>query len=291
MLLIVLFALASSFPAHAIDVPISYESEQGPDAPRNPIVQMSINGRESQLLLDTGAGGIWFDTDFIHSLGIHGAAGKPDVDYRGHVETESLPPLTIGIGSWENKVSIARAYSMPKSLQESGIHGIVNPVRLLGNGAVIIDFPSSKLRIVDLDKRALHAWLKKSYPLFDFEEFDRLSGHLPPLDDPDQGFHSVITGNLLGHAEGPVLIDSGAGGVTFRDNYVGKIEGSTLRSPKTARLGHHEIAVGNVRVGPHRQGPDVIGSIGMRALRKLIIILPAGQSKVILGFRRRRSLD
>jgi hypothetical protein len=239
--------------------------------------------------VDTGAGGIWLDRDFVRAAGVAGKPGKPDVGDDGRaVETEALPPLAIGLGAWSGRVAGARAFAMPPSLLSSGIVGIFNPVRLLESGVVVVDLPSSKLEILERGPADLAAWLAAAFPGYDFETFKRRVGFLPPVDDPDRDYYSVVNGSLAGRPEGPVLLDSGAGGIVFRDSYLGLKAGTVLRPSPAVRLGTHELRASGIRSSPHREGVDVIGSLGLRAIRRLVVVLPAKSDRIILGFPRRR---
>ena len=94
----------------------------------------------------------------------------------------------------------------------------------------------------------------------------------------------VVRGALDGLPDGPILLDSGAGGITFRDSYAKRTAGTIIESGSTIRLGNHSLSVQNVKIGSLEHAGDVVGIIGLGAIRNLVMVFPAGSEKVILGF-------
>ena len=111
-----------------------------------PLVEATIGGKKTLLIVDTGSPDITLQAWFVKALEVEPAE---DGAYR-------VAELSLQVGAFNTKRKW-RIVETVSSERERGIGGTLSPQRLLESGAMAIDFPNK--RLLALDGKA-HAWLR-----------------------------------------------------------------------------------------------------------------------------------
>lgn len=127
-------------PTAVWEVPLTLEAK-GP-----PLVQATIGGKQTLLIVDTGAPDLALQAWFVRSLEVEPTES----------EGRRVVELTLQLGSHTSKKRWSLAETVPDQ-RELGIGGTLSPQKLLEAGAVAVDFPNK--RLLALDGKA-HSWLR-----------------------------------------------------------------------------------------------------------------------------------
>lgn len=265
-----------------LELPIQYAYSR--PVPNTPIVKASVMGREIFCLLDTGGNGHLLDTDFAHRLGLRGSPEpQPAWGYAGNAQPiEKLPPVVLDFGPWKRKFDDAEALHL--DFADRDVFVSLSPQCLATPGsAVVLDLHSSRLLVINEMPRDFHQWLETEFPHYHFEAFKRLVGHMDP-NDPDKACDMVLQGSLAGRASGTLLFDTGSPDVVFSDRYLGRKDGTIMQNSSAIRLGTHTIFVHQYKAEHFIRKGDLIGILGLDAIRRLVMGFPGGSKEVFIGF-------
>ena len=259
---------------NVVRIPFDYATKNEA-VPRDPVVEVAIQGRKTLFLLDTGSNAHAVDSGFARQLGLVGRNEGAGSDHFGRpLATAELPDVPAVIGSWPASLKGGFAIASEKSLLRDGILGTISPQCLVDSGATVLDLPAKRLLIVPLDSGELREWLAAEFPRTEFVELARRG------EDPCE---MLVTASLDGRPETPVVLDSGSGHTEFGDAYSGLTAG-LHRSPTTLRIGGRLLPVPEIEVRSFKNQPQQNGTLGLDAIRGLVLVFPAGRSKVWLGF-------
>jgi hypothetical protein len=141
------------------EVPLTFVALGGRTLPV-PMVEVEINGVATRLIVDTGA------SDHVLTKACadaaHVAVSAAPVDGRDHAgETFSaarLAPFDVAVAGHAVHIDDGYVIDGPPPFQPLGIGGFLSPQKLFADGFVVLDFPASRLVVVDTAASAT-AWL------------------------------------------------------------------------------------------------------------------------------------
>lgn len=251
--LVVLFACKTvtppaPTPTAAWEVPIVLEPG------RAPVVQATIGGKPTLLLLDTAAAQTTLQAWFVKSLEVE------PTESEGHRVAEL--PLQLGTFTTTAKWSLVET---DPALRERGIGGTLSPHHLVAKGAVVLDFPLKRLLALEVDSNTAMRWLDERSPQGQVEGLMRVA--------PFEGRIHVMT--RVG--DGPQVVTALASTLE-RTHYAEKLFDTSLIADGKHVPGLH-LRVGDTDVGPLdvvlRPAEDKVeGWLGLDVLQARVLLLP-----------------
>lgn len=144
-------------PSAAWEVPITTQAGL-------PLVEATIGGRPTLLIVDTSAPETTLEAWFVKSLEIE------PTDFEGHRVAELPLQLATSVTTarW-------RLVETVPTHREMNIGGTLCPQRLLGKGAVAIDFPRKRLMALEGKPNAWLRWLDERSPKGQVEALPRVA--------------------------------------------------------------------------------------------------------------------
>ena len=242
-------------PSAAWEVPIVFEADGHHSA--LPLVQATIGGKTTLLVLDTGAAETTLQHWFVKSLEVE------PTDSAGHAVVEL--PLVLGARSTTQKWRIVETVPGQREL---GIGGTLSPQHAIEKGAVAIDFPGKRLLGLEGKANAWLRWLDERSPKGQVEALVRTA--------PFDGRLHVMTRVGDGRAVSTVLASGDE-----RSRYAASLFDASL-----VLEGKH-VAGLHLRVGDSEFGPlDVLvlppearvdGRLGLDVLQGVVLLVPVHQ--------------
>jgi hypothetical protein len=239
-------------PSAAWEVPIVYEA--GGHLSPLPLVQATGGGKQTLLVLDTGAAETTLQHWLVKELGVEPTQAE------GHAVAE----LKLELGSSSTTAKWAIVETVP-SQRELGIGGTLSPQHAVTKGAVAIDFVAKKLLGLDGQANAWLRWLDERSPKGQVEALPRTA--------PFDGTLHVLT-RVGDGREVSTALASGE----ERSSYA-----ASLFDPSLVLEGTH-VAGLHLRVGDSEFGPlDVPvlppeakaqGRLGMDVLHGVVLLVP-----------------
>jgi hypothetical protein len=226
-------------------LPITFQGEL-------PVVQASIAGRPTLLVLDTGAPQTTLQAWFVKSLELEPSVAD------GHKVVE----LALQVGGQTTTAKWPLVEDAPGQ-RALGIGGTLSPQHLLARGAVAIDFPRKRLLALDGKANAWLLWLDERSPKGQVEALPRAA----PFDGELHVMTSVGDGREI--ATG---LASGDAHTSYPSN---------LFDPSLLKDGH--VAGLHLKIGQSEFGPlDVVvpaegnplGRIGLDVLQGAVLLVP-----------------
>jgi hypothetical protein len=219
-----------------------------------PLVQATVGGKTTLLIVDTSAPDTTLQAWFVKSLEVEATESE------GHRVAEL--PLQLGTNVTTAKWKLVETVPAQREL---GIGGTLSPQRAIAAGAVAIDFPNKRLLALDGKANAWLRWLDERSPKGQVEALPRVA----PF---GMGLHVKTR-----VGDGKELATSLASGQE-RTTYV-----ATVFDPTLLAGGPH-VAGLHVRVGDSEFGPlDVLvrpaetqveGWLGMDVLKNVVLLVP-----------------
>lgn len=234
------------------ELPIVFEADGHPSA--LPLVQATVGGRPTLLLLDTAARETTLQAWFVKSLGVE----PTEAEGRKVIEL----PLQLGGEVTTSKWPLVETVSAQREL---GIGGTLSPQHARKKGAVAIDFPRRRLIALDGKANAWLRWLDERSPKGQAEALPRM----PPFDGRLQVMTRVGDGRDVA-----TTLATGQ----ERTSYVAGLFDPSLLGDGVhvaglhLRLGQSEFGPLDVLVQPG-EGP-VQGRLGLDVLRGGVLLVP-----------------
>jgi hypothetical protein len=239
---------------------------------RNPAVAVRIRGETGWLLVDTGANRNMLDTEAATRLGFPVLHTIHGTDYYGRpVPTQELGPVEVELGAWRHTYLGVNSSPRPKQWRQLHLIGTVSPQRLLDTGVTLVDLSRLELILVPHPAEPLDRWLAARYPERRFESFPRLGR--------PEALATIVTGALLPHPPGPILLDTGALDTDFSDAVT-----RVAPEPAVVAIGSHRLAVRKLSLRPFAPSEGLDGIVGVDSLRTLVLAFPAGRNEIWIGF-------
>lgn len=217
-----------------------------------PVVQATIAGRPTLLVLDTGAPETTLQAWFVKSL------EREPTDFEGHRVVEAA--LQVG---GQNSTAKWPLVDDAPGQRELGIGGTLSPQHLVAKGAVAIDFPRKRLLALEGKANGWLLWLDERSPKGQVEALPRAApfdGQLHVMTSVGDGREvatALATGNA--HTSYPAnLFDPSL----IKD---GRVAGLHLK------IGQSEFGPLEVVVPPEG---DPVGRIGMDVLQGAVLLVP-----------------
>ena len=221
---------------------------------RAPLVQATIGGKPTLLLIDTAASQTTLQAWFIKSLEVE------PTDFEGH----RVAALPLQLGTFTTTARWQLVDTDP-ALRELGIGGTISPHHLVPKGAVVIDFPMKRMLALDGQPNNALRWLDERSPKGQVEGLLRVA--------PFEGRIHVKTRVGDGREVVTALASTQP-----RSRYAAGLFDASLITDGTHVAGLH------VRVGESEFGPlDVLvqptegaveGWLGMDVLQGVVLLLP-----------------
>lgn len=218
-----------------------------------PLVQATVGGRPTLLVLDTGAPQTTLQAWFVKSLELE------PTEFEGHRVVE----LPLQVGGQTTTAKWALVDTTPGH-RELGIGGTLSPQHLLAKGAVAIDFPRQRLLALEGKANAWLRWLDERSPRGQVEALPRAApfdGRLHVMTSVGDG-SEVATGLASGdaHTSYPASL--------FEPSLVkdGHVVGLHLK------VGQSEFGPLDVVVRPLESQPE--SRLGMDVLQGAVLLVP-----------------
>ena len=225
------------------------------------LVEATIGGKPTLLVLDTGAAETTLQHWFVKSLEVE------PTDSEGHSVAEL--PLLLGARSTTEKWRIVETVPAQREL---GIGGTLSPQHAIAKGAVAIDFPGKRLFGLEGQANAWLRWLDERSAKGQVEALPRTA--------PFDGRLHVMTRVGDGREVSTTLASGDE-----RSSYA-----ASLFDPSLVLEGKH-VAGLHLRVGDSEFGPiDVVvlpaeatgdGRLGLDVLQRVVLLVPVHELHLI----------
>ncbi len=128
-----------------------------------PLVQATIGGKQTLLIVDTGAPDLTLQNWFVKSL-----EGVEPAESEGRRVVE----LSLQLGAINAKKKWSLVETVPDQ-RELGIGGTLSPQKLLERGAIAIDFPNKRILAINGRQQSWMLWLDERSPRGQVEALPR----------------------------------------------------------------------------------------------------------------------
>ena len=237
---------AAAPPSATWELPITFQGEL-------PVVEATIGGKPTLLVLDTGAPETTLQTWFVKSLELEPTAAE------GHQVIEL--PLQVGGQSTTSKWPLVED---DPHRRELGIGGTLSPQHLLSKGAVAIDFPRKRLLALDGKANGWLLWLDERSPKGQVEALPRAA--------PFDGRLHVMTSV----GDGSEVATEIASGEAHSRYPASLFDPSLIKQGQVAglhlKVGQSEFGPLDVLVQPLESPPD--SRIGLDVLQGAVLLVP-----------------
>lgn len=219
-----------------------------------PLVQATVGGKPTLLILDTSAPETTLQAWFVKSLEVG------PTEFEGHRVAE----LPLQLGGHVTTAKWRLVETVP-SERERGIGGTLSPQRAVAAGAVAIDFPSKKLLGLDGKANAWLRWLDERSPKGQVEALPRVA----PF---GKGLH--VKSKVGDGKEVTTSLASGQANTRYAASLfdASLLAGGQQVKGLHVRVGESEFGPMDVQVQP--EATEVQGWLGMDVLRGLVLMVP-----------------
>ncbi|MEK7716232.1 MAG: retropepsin-like aspartic protease, partial [Pseudomonadota bacterium] len=243
--------------------------------PRNPVIEVTVAGQSTWMLLDTGANGHVLDPELAKKSGLNARGSGVGRDHFGQAMiTSDLSDVELRTSGWTTRSDFV-THSRPESLRRRGILGTLSPQHLLESGVVVMDLPGKRLVLLERPPEDIRGWLATVLPNWDFVELRR-----------DQSSSEFLIPAALGRKPATlVLLDTGSGETEFSPKYTG-LEPGVYGSSEVLHIGGRALVLNRVEVSPYLDRESMAGILGLDSIGDMVLVFPPGHSKLLLGARK-----
>ena len=145
-------------------MPITFVAVDGSSV-HAPLVEGSLDGAETLLVLDTGSDVHIFTKELVDRLGLRVTQGEEGVDHSGAtMPSWAVGDATVSLGGVALTLVDLVSIPAPAPFPARGIGGILSPQRLHPTAVTVLDLVRDELLLVDGDDGAVAAWLEERSP-------------------------------------------------------------------------------------------------------------------------------
>lgn len=268
-----------------VDVPITFEV---PDQQTHaPMLQATIRGIQTKLILDTGSTDHILTTELAGQVGLEAQPGEVGTDSIGaSVPSWTLGDVPIHVADQEIVLRNVIAISGPEPFEGWGIGGFVSPQHLHPTAWVVLHLAADRLIMLDGNETDVTAWLRSRTPSHQLLSLQREAGDSTILVTAAiHPFDAVVT-----------MLDSGGKGTEAAANAVPSLAGGPQRSTgkgvgggeafgshvadQTLVVGEARVAVRQLIVRDHMDGRG--GLVGMDVLRGTVLTVSADPARPVI---------
>jgi aspartyl protease len=273
-------------PRTLLDVPITFDVGSGRQT-HAPMVQASIHGRATRLIVDTGSTDHILTIELARELGLDATPGEEGTDSTGaSVASWMLGTLPAEIGGEGFELRDVVAITAPAPFPGFGIGGILSPQHLRAGAWAVLDLVTDRFILLDGVEADVTAWLTTRSPALRLLRLERQPGDATALVrasvEPNEPVVTMLDSGgkrtqftaaaVPDAAEGPRIVTGhGVGG--------GASYGVELAA-RTLLVGGARLPVRSLIVGPAMDGRD--GLVGMDTLRGTVLTVSGDASRPVL---------
>lgn len=148
-----------------LEVPITFDTGEGPT--HAPMVQVSIHGTPTKLILDTGSTDHILTVELADALGLSAEPGEEGTDSTGaSVPSWTLGTVPIEIADQPFELRNVVAITAPAPFPGWGIGGFISPQHLHPTVWAVLDLAKDRFLLFDGDETDVTAWLATRHPEF-----------------------------------------------------------------------------------------------------------------------------
>jgi hypothetical protein len=276
---------AAGSPSVLVDPPITFRV--GDDLTHAPMVQATVRGAETKLILDTGSTDHILTTELADQVGLEARPGETGTDSIGAtVPSWTLGDVPIQVADQELALRNAIAIGGPEPFAGWGIGGFVSPQHLHPTAWVVLDLAADRLIMVDGIETDVIAWLSRRTPSLRPVRLSREAGDATILVRAAiHPFDGVVT-----------MLDTGGKGTEAAASAVPGLTGGPQQSTgkgvsggdafgsvvadQTLEVGGVRVAVRQLILRDEMEGRG--GLVGMDVLRGTILTVSADPARPVI---------
>jgi hypothetical protein len=241
-----------------------------------PLVQGSVGGIETLLVLDTGSEVHILTKELVDRLGLDVEEGEEGVDHSGAtMPSWSVADVRLELGDAELTLRDVVSFPAPAPFVSGGIGGGLSPQHLHPTAVTVVDLAAGELLLVEGDDDDVEAWLVERTPSLRTLSLER-----------DPTFTTVVVpAAMRPFAEIPMLLNTGGRQTEFSSAAVpgigdgreerigGGVSGADVlgsaAGAQTLVVAGHEVPIAQLAVRASMPGPQ--GMVGMDVLRGTVL--------------------
>lgn len=248
-----------------------------------PMVEVSIRGKMTKLILDTGSTDHVLTIEMANKVGLKSEPAEPGTDHAGEpVPSWSLGEVAIQMEGKELLLRKAQAIKGPAPFEGWGVGGFLSPQNLHASAFTVIDLVGNRLFLVDGNSHELAAWLKARYPTLHMLKLKRSPGKTALVRASIEPFAAVVTmlntgGRQTEFARSSVPTLRGANPDTLGAGVSGtQVTGEEVKG-QMLRVGDARLPVPALLVRGTMKPP--FGLVGMDCLRGTVLAISASANE------------
>jgi hypothetical protein len=271
-------------PTVLLDVPIRFDV--GDTVTHAPMVDVTLAGRPTRLILDTGSTDHVLTIDLVRAAGLGHEPGEPGTDHAGS-----------SVDSWFVGETPAEIHAVPLVLHDVvaitgpppfagwGVGGFLSPQHLHPTAWAVLDLRGDRFVLVEGKADEVAGWLRDRTPELELLELPRdISEATPVIEGAIEPFDVV-----------PTMLNSGGRGTEFATSAVPGLVGVPEDDPgkgvggasvvgvvvdgQTLTIGGARFAIPRLLV---RETIDTMhGLVGMDVLRGTVVVVSADRTQPI----------
>jgi hypothetical protein len=272
-------------PRVLLDAPITFRVDD--ELTHAPMVQATIRGLETKLILDTGSTDHILTTELAGRIGLEAKPGEAGTDSIGaSVPSWTLGDVPVQVAGQELVLRKVIAIAGPKPFERWGVGGFVSPQHMHPTAWVVLDFAAERLIVVDGSETDVTAWLGQRTPSLELVQLARDAGDTTILVQAAiHPFDAVVT-----------MLDSGGKGTEAATSVVPGLSGGPPRSTgkgvsggeaygsvvadQTLLVGERRVAIPQLIVRDEMPGRG--GLVGMDVLRGTVLTVSADPARSVI---------